>query len=329
MKIWRSTLCVAVAAILAGCQPAEQEAVAATPEPANTGTGWHCPAEPGSAPTGVLTAQRIAVTEASDDLPRLYEGPVWHDGSLYYSDFMLSEGFRSRIQRFTPPDRLETAIINSGSNGLALDEQGRIVAATHDRKELARYDVSERSRERIVGQYRGNPFNSPNDLVVAQDGAIYFTDPDFQRSAAVGGQDKTRVYRYARGEVTVVDDSIANPNGIALSPAGDVLYVAGGGSDGVLRAYPLVEGKPQAGKDLAKVAVPDGMAVDCLGNLYVTEHGLRRVRVLSPAGAELARIDVDANITNAAFGGADMKTLYLTGAGVVWSLDLDVAGMPY
>jgi gluconolactonase len=152
MKIWRSTLCVAVAAILAGCQPAEQEAVAATPEPANTGTGWLCPAEPGTAPTGVLTAQRIAVTEASDDLPRLYEGPVWHDGSLYYSDFMLSEGFRSRIQRFTPPDRLETAIINSGSNGLALDEQGRIVAATHDRKELARYDVSERSRERIVGR---------------------------------------------------------------------------------------------------------------------------------------------------------------------------------
>ncbi|KAF1720475.1 SMP-30/gluconolactonase/LRE family protein [Pseudoxanthomonas wuyuanensis] len=328
MKTWRSTLFTAVMAVLAGCQPAEQQAVAATPAAAGE-TAWRCPAEPGTAPSGTLSARRIAVTEAKDDLPRLYEGPVWHEGSLYYSDFLLSEGFRSRIQRFTPPDRLETAIISSGSNGLALDAQGRIVAATHDRKELARFDVGERNRARIVGQYQGNPFNSPNDLVIAQDGTIYFTDPDFQRSAAVGGQDKTRVYRYAGGEVSVVDDSIANPNGIALSPAGDVLYVAGGGSDGVLRAYPLVDGKPQPGTDLAKVAVPDGMAVDCLGNLYVTEHSLRRVRVLSPAGAELARIDVDANITNAAFGGPEMKTLYLTGAGTVWSLDLDVAGLPY
>ncbi|WP_454832732.1 SMP-30/gluconolactonase/LRE family protein [Pseudoxanthomonas wuyuanensis] len=330
MKTWRSTLFVAVVAALAGCQAGDPEATAATAAAPSEGmAAWGCPTEPGTAPSGTLTAQRIAATQPTDDAPRLYEGPVWHEGSLYYSDFLLSEGFRSRIQRFTPPDRVETAIISSGSNGLAVDAQGRIVAATHDRKELTRFDIGERKRERVVGQFQGQAFNSPNDLVVAQDGTIYFTDPDFQRSAAIGGQDMTRVYRYARGEVTVVDDSIANPNGIALSPAGDVLYVAGGGNDGVLRAYPLVDGKPQAGTDLAKVAVPDGMAVDCLGNLYVTEHGLRRVRVLSPAGAELARIDVDANITNAAFGGPQMKTLYLTGAGAVWSLDLDVAGLPY
>lgn len=330
MRTGRSTLFVVVMAALAGCQAGDPEATVATGAAPGEGVAaWRCPAEPGTAPSGALTAQRIAATQPGDDALRLYEGPVWHEGSLYYSDFLLGEGFPSRIQRFTPPDRVETAIIGSGSNGLAVDAQGRIVAATHDRKELARFDVSERSRERIVGQYQGNPFNSPNDLVIAQDGTLYFTDPDFQRSAAIGGQDKTRVYRYARGEVTVVDDSIANPNGIALSPAGDVLYVAGGGSDGVLRAYPMVDGKPQAGTDLAKVAVPDGMAVDCLGNIYVTEHGLRRVRVLSPAGAELARIDVDANITNAAFGGPEMKTLYLTGAGAVWSLELDVAGLPY
>lgn len=324
MERWRSTVLMTLLALLAACHAGDPGTVA---QPRTA--AWRCPADPGTAPRGALTAQRIAATRPGDDALRLYEGPVWHDGSLYYSDFLLGEGFRSRIQRFTPPDRVETALIGSGSNGLALDPQGHLVAATHDRKELARIDLDDRSRQTVVGRYQGQPFNSPNDLVFAQDGTVYFTDPDFQRSAALGGQDKTRVYRYGGGEASVVDDSIANPNGIALSPAGDTLYVAGGGDDGVLRAYPIVDGKPQAGKDLAKVAVPDGMAVDCLGNLYVTEHGLRRVRVLSPTGAELARIDVDANITNAAFGGPQMKTLYLTGAGAVWSLPLDVAGLPY
>ena len=75
--------------------------------------------------------------------------------------------------------------------------------------------------------------------------------------------------------------------------------------------------------------VPDGLAVDCLGNIYLTEHNRRRVRVLSPQGEALATIGVDANITNAAFGGAQRKTLYLTGAGAVWSIELDVAGLPY
>ena len=325
MKTQRSMLFVVVIAALSACQAGDPETVA----PDQSVATWRCPANPGTAPRGVLTAQRIAATQPADDALRLYEGPVWHEGSLYFSDFLLGEGFRSRIQRYTPPDRVETALIGSGSNGLALDEQGRIVAATHDRKELARINLADRSRATVVGRYQGNPFNSPNDLVIAQDGTVYFTDPDFQRTAAVGGQDQTRVYRYANGQVGVVDDSIANPNGIALSPAGDVLYVAGGGDDGVLRAYQIKDGQPQAGTDLAKVSVPDGMAVDCLGNLYVTEHGLRRVRVLSPAGAELARIEVDANITNAAFGGPGMKTLYLTGAGAVWSVPLDVAGLPY
>jgi gluconolactonase len=329
MKTWRSALCVAVLASLAGCSQSEDAAPASGEAPVARSTSPYCPADPGTAPSGELTAQRIAAAQPTDDKPRLYEGPVWHEGSLYYSDFVLDPQFRSRIQRFTPPDQTETAIINSGSNGLALDPQGRIVAATHDRKELSRYDTTHRSRERIAGQYQNNAFNSPNDLVIAQDGTIYFTDPDFQRSASLGGQDGTRVYRYAGGEVSVVDDTIANPNGIALSPAGDVLYVAGGGDNGVLRAYPLTDGVPGKGTDLTKTAVPDGMAVDCLGNIYLTEHNQRRVRVLSPSGAELASIKVDANITNAAFGGPAMKTLYLTGAGALWSVELDVAGLPY
>ena len=334
-----------LAALLGGCRgddapaspdaaaPAAPEAAApAAPAPAaapGAGNG-HCPADPGRAPSGDLVAARIAAADG-DGAGGLYEGPVWTGDALYFSDFRFSDGFPSKIRRLTADGRLETAIEASGSNGLALGQDGALVAATHDRKELSRYDLVDGSRMRIVGEYGGQPFNSPNDLVLGADGTIWFTDPDYQREAAPGGQPATRVYRVGTdGRVEVVDDTLANPNGIALSPDGRTLYVAGGGDDGVLRAYPLdADGRAGPGRDLAKAQVPDGLAVDCLGNVYLTEHNLRRVRVISPQGQELATITVDANITNAAFGGPRRRTLYLTGAGALWSVELDVAGLPY
>jgi len=289
-----------------------------------------CPADPGTAPRGELTAARVAVAAPGDALDRLYEGPVWRDGALYLSDFVHNGTFPSRIRRFTPPDTWETALDDSGSNGLALDTQGQLIAATHDRKQVARVDLRDGTRTPLVSTFDGAPFNSPNDLVMAADGTLYFTDPDYQRKAAPGGQPLTRVYRHRGGTTTVVDDTLRNPNGIALSPDGGTLYVAGGTADGdVLRTYPVLDDRVGAGRDLARISGGDGLAVDCLGNVYVTEHGERRVRVFSPAGDVLATIRVDANITNAAFGGADRRTLVLTGAASLWSIELPVAGLPY
>jgi gluconolactonase len=289
-----------------------------------------CPADPGHAPSGELTATRVAVAKADDDQDRLYEGAVWKDGALYLSDFVHNGRFPSRIRRFTPPDRWETVVEDSGSNGLALDLDGNLIAATHDRKQVARVDLSDGSRTPLVSTFEDAPFNSPNDLVMAADGSLYFTDPDYQRKAAPGGQPLTRVYRHRDGKTTVVDDRLRNPNGIALSPDGRTLYVAGGTDEGdVLRAYAVRKGVPGKGRDLARISGGDGLAVDCLGNVYVTEHNERRVRVFSPAGKVLAMIQVDARITNAAFGGEDRRTLFLTGAASLWSIELPAAGLPY
>ncbi|MDQ2075648.1 SMP-30/gluconolactonase/LRE family protein [Marinimicrobium sp. ABcell2] len=299
--------------------PAEQE-----PRPQE----WTCPAEPGTPPSGELVAERIEATATTRDAPGLYEGPAWLDGALYFSDFTFEDGFPSRIQRYSPGAEMVTAIPNSGTNGLTIDSEGYLLAATHDRKEISRYNPYTGERESIVGEFEGNVFNSPNDLTVTHDGVIYFTDPDFQRSAAPGGQPETRVYRVENGEVTVVDDTMANPNGIALSPNHDVLYVAGGGEEGTLRAYPIENGVPGEGVDIADVSVPDGMAIDCAGNIYATEHTLQRIRVFSPQGDELATIKVDANVTNPTFGGPDHRTLYIAGAGTIWKVELDIAGFP-
>lgn len=290
---------------------------------------WTCPANPGAAPSGELTAERIAATAGAREAPGLYEGPVWFENALYFSDFTFESGFPSQIQKYSPGAEVVTAIPESGSNGLTIGNDGYLLAATHDRKELSRYNPYTGERESVVGEFEGNVFNSPNDLAVTRDGTIYFTDPDFQRSAAPGGQPKTRVYRVQGDDVTVVDDTMYNPNGIALSPNQNTLYVAGGGEQGTLRAYPLNNGEPGAGVDIAEVSTPDGMAIDCAGNIYVTEHAAQRVRVFSPQGEELATIGTDANVTNATFGGPGQRTLYITGAGTVWELELDIAGLPY
>lgn len=286
---------------------------------------------PGTPPSGELVAERIPGANNLRTEPGLYEGPVWIGDALYFSDFIFTQGFSSRIQKLDATGVVTTFIEDAGSNGLAVDAQGNLVAGTHKYKAVSRYSLATKELAPVAGQYNGNVFNSPNDLAVAKDGTIYFTDPAFQRDAAPGGQEKTGVYRIATdGTVTLVDDTISNPNGISLSPNEDVLYVNGGGEQGIVRAYPVVNGIPQAGKDLVTgIMVPDGMAVDCLGNIYVTEHTAQQARVFTSAGEQVAVIKVDANVTNAAFGGAEGKTLYLTGAGSVWKLELQITGSPY
>lgn len=261
----------------------------------------------------------------------LYEGAVWFDGAFHFSDFKTTDGFPSRILKYQD-GKLSVVVLDSGSNGVALDPTGtHLVLARHKSKSVARFLGSDRF-EHVVETYQGKPFNSPNDLVFRSDGHLYFTDPGFQAGKR-RDQKTTNVYHVApNGSVTVVDDSIKNPNGISLSPDEKTLYVAGNMQNGYLKRYPVSsDGSVGAGEILVQpVEVPDGMAVDCSGNLYLTEHTLRRIRVVTPEGKELGRITgMDANVTNVAFGGPQHKTLFITGTGKLFQVELPVPGMPY
>ncbi|ACE86150.1 SMP-30/gluconolactonase/LRE family protein [Cellvibrio japonicus] len=330
-----TSLCVSILCVVAlsGCQRDEVQAPVDNYKADSTPSAAVSPADStcGAAPQGELVAQRIDAANSTRSEPGLYEGPVWIGNALYFSDFTFSQGFPSRVQKLDMDGTLTTVIEDSGSNGLAVDLAGDLLAGTHKYKSVSRFNLLTGERTSVAEAYQGNVFNSPNDLVLANDGSLYFTDPAFQRDAAPGGQEKTSVYRVdLDGTVTLVDDTISNPNGISLSPAQDVLYVNGGGEQGILRAYPMVDGYPQAGNNLVEgLVIPDGMAVDCHGNIYVTEHTAQRLRVFSPSGEQLALIKTDANVTNAAFGGPEGKTLYLTGAGAVWKVELSVTGSPY
>ena len=293
------------------------------------GAATPLPPSCGKAPAGELTAQRVQSVTPSRTEPGLYEGPVWIGDALYFSDFSFSQGFPSRVRKLAPDGTVSTAIDDAGSNGLAVDANGKLIAATHKYKSLSRYDLKDGKRTSVAERYQGQVFNSPNDMTLARDGTIYFTDPDFQQAAAPGGQPVTGIYRVAAdGKVTLVDGSRKNPNGIALSLDGATLYAVAG--DGAIRTYDVKGKMPQTGRELVKgIETGDGMTLDCHGNLYMTEHSAKRVRVFSPQGRALATIRVDANVTNVAFGGKDGKTLYITGAGALWQTRLDVSGLPY
>jgi len=281
----------------------------------------------GKAPSGELTAQRTAAVTPTRSEPGLYEGPVWIGDALYFSDFAFSQGFPSRIRKLAADGSVSTVTDDSGSNGLAVDAAGKLIVASHKDKAVLRQS-SDGKRTVIAQRYEGNVFNSPNDIALTTDGTLYFTDPDYQKTAAPGGQPVTGIYRVGTdGKVTLVDGTRHNPNGIALSLKEDILYV--NASDDEVRAYPIKNGVPQSARPFARIEGGDGMTLDCHGNLYVTEHGARRVRVFDPQGKVLATIRVDANVTNVAFGGKEGKTLYITGAGAVWQLPLDVTGRPY
>lgn len=279
-----------------------------------------------------------------------WEGAVWIGDSLYWSEIGSGDGSPpARIHRFTPGSQSFTPglIQNTGSNGLAVDGQGNLVAATHDTGGIATFALSTGARGLFGGpnaqMFNGQRFIAPNDLVLRSDGNLYFTDARFRGPARSPQNGATRVYRIsAEGSVSVVEAGLVNPNGITLSPDGSTLYVSASSGTG-LRSYGLdASGAPGSGVDVPlnpPLDAPDGMAVDCAGNVYATEHEARRITVLTAQGELIGsfggRQAFDSDINNLAFGGADGRTLFITTAiegttrGGLYAVQLAVPGLPY
>lgn len=262
------------------------------------------------------------------------EGPVWIES---LNSFLFSEmdfngpqdfGPRSVIHRFTLPAQVDAFIDNAGSNGLATDGNS-LFATTHDDQGLTRYNLSDKKRNQVLDSYQGKQFNSPNDLAISKSGDIYFSDPDWQLGSRDNQTGMTGVYRLSRdGEVTLVDGNLHKPNGVTLSADQHYLYV--GDVEGKIGRYAInVDGSTGKREEFAEVEGPDGMGIDCAGNLYATSHGAGQLHVISPQGLTLAVIDVAPQLTNIAFGGPDHKTILLTAGGKLFTIDSPIAGLPY
>jgi gluconolactonase len=261
------------------------------------------------------------------------EGPVWLEsrGVLLVSDMDFSasgdEGPPARIVALRPPMQFDVFAEHANSNGLALDTDGDVLACSHDLQDLTHVDPTDGTRTPLELRYQGQRFNSPNDLTVRSDGTIYFTDPDWQLGPRTSETGITGVYRAdPSGVVWLVDDQLERPNGIALSPDERTLYVGSAGDDVV--AYPVaVDGSVGERHVFGSPGASDGMAVDCAGNLYVTSGSA--VHVFAPDGDPLGQIEIAGEPSNAAFGGADRRTLYITAGDALYAIQLAIPGLPY
>jgi gluconolactonase len=269
------------------------------------------------------------------------EGPVWSpDGSLLFSSpntnqiYRLADGrisvFRSHsgytgvdIGRYHQP----------GSNGLTFDPQGRLTICEHGNRRVVRVEPHGNITV-LADRFEGRRLNSPNDLVYRSDGTLYFTDPPFGLPGVFDDPKKelpfSGVFAVRDGAISLVDDSLAGPNGIALSPDERYLYVGNWDpARKVVVRYGLADGSrveflDLTGKDGADAI--DGIKVDEQGNLYVC--GPSGIWVVSPDGRCLGTLHLPEEPHNLAWGDADGCGLYITALTSVYRLRLTVAGAP-
>lgn len=236
------------------------------------------------------------------------EGPVWsRDGFLIFSDYS-----RDRLYKYVPGKAPEVYREDThGANGNTIDREGRLYSCEYKSRRVTRTDRNGRI-EVLADRFEGKRFNAPNDIVVRRDGHVYFTDPLFtpldQRDLDFYG-----VYHVTpAGQIEAIARWQTRPNGIALSPDGRVLYVANTDEKNIRALDVDAAGRTSNERIVVSNLEngPDGIRVDAKGNIYVAARG---VAIYSPAGALVGKIDVPVSPRNLAFGGDDMKTLYLVG----------------
>ncbi len=277
------------------------------------------------------------------------EGPVWHpDGYLLFSDPNTNT-----IYRYNPQNKNVTVYISHsgytgedigrygqpGSNGLAIDKEGRLIVDQHGNRRVIRHEKKGPVTV-LADKIDGKRFNSPNDIVLKSDGTIYFTDPPYGLPGFFKDENKeldySGVFMIKDGKVKVVSKDLGGPNGLAFSPGEKYLYVTNWDIRDIHHTKTLWRYEVQQDGTLKNGKVffdwntteddeaLDGMKCDKQGNLYVSAPG--GVWILNADGKLLGKITTPERPANMAWGDEDGKTLYMTAHSSLYKMRVVTGG---
>jgi len=258
------------------------------------------------------------------------EGPAWDKArsQLYFTDvpgntaYVWKEG-RGVETFLSPSGAIVEGFREPGANGLFYSRDGLLILCNHGKRGIESLDLDSKARTPLTTRYKGKAYNSPNDVVEAQNGDLYFTDPPYGLegldASPLKEQPHNGVYRLRKnGGVTLMINDLTFPNGAALSPDERWLYVAQSDPK-AMHIYRLDLTNPNAKKellvDLAPFSgpdlpgLPDGMVIDDKGNIFATGPG--GVFVITPDGEVLGRIKTGKGSANCTFG-EEGSTLFVT-----------------
>jgi gluconolactonase len=280
---------------------------------------------------GPLEVRRASIITPGAKVEKLADGFSFTEGPAAdaQGNIFFTDQPNNRIHKWSVDGKLSTWHENPGrANGLYFDKNGNLLACADLDNELWSIDANGKATV-LVKDYKGKKLNGPNDLWIAPNGGIYFTDPLYKRPYWTRDpamqQDGQHVYYLApdRKKLIRVTEDLVQPNGIIGTPDGKYLYVADIGDKKTYRYRPNADGT-LSDKTLFCSMGSDGMTIDNEGNIYLTGKG---VTIFNPAGEQIEQIPVDAGWTaNVTFGGKDRHTLFITAQKSLFALRMRVKG---
>ncbi len=273
---------------------------------------------------------------------RLASGFDWVEGPVWFGDLhclLFSDIPNNRILRWTEEGVTTFRSPSNFANGHARDRAGRLVSCEHGLRRVTRTEW-DGSITVIADRYDGKPLNSPNDVIVAQDDGIWFSDPHYGIMTDYEGHRSVQelpctVYRVdPSGRIEAMITDMACPNGLAFSPDESRLYVADTGrmfseDPRLIRVYDMVDGRPANGRVFHAVSpgCADGMRVDADGNLWSSAGD--GVQCIAPDGRLMGRILVPEGVSNLCFGGRAKHRLFITATTSLYSVVLNRRGVQW